>query len=876
MGRARREGLSPREREVLELLGEHLTHAEIAQRLFLSIRTVESHVASLRRKLTIDDHRALVRYAADRLQSRQLGAGFAALPAPLSSFIGRETELLTVQRAIASSRLVTVLGPGGIGKTRLAVTAAATVTDRDHTAYSDLVPITDPDAVAQAVATATGVSEPGRGRSFADAIVDQLRGRDALLVLDNAEHVVHAVTVLVERLLRDCAALRVLVTSRVRLVAPFEHVVSLGGLASAETETDLSVRGDAETLFLERGIAAGARLEADDLAAVRRICTALDGVPLALELAAARVPSLGLDGVERGLARHDTLLIGAQRLEARHASLHGALAWSYDLLGPTDRSVLRRVCTFQAPFRLSDAAVVAARGLTESEVEAALGRLVEHSLLSTVTGHGTTRYRALETVRQFGVGLLAANGDDAHFRHFEWANENAARLTADSAGTATWAAAFDAVANDLRAATAWARAACDARAAGHDLERQVSWLLFLRGHTTLAQAAYQAAADTAPDRPAAAACLATAGDVARCRVNGPEAVALDEAAATAWNVAGRSAQAAGCLARAAETLSRFAGMFETSPSSHHVTDLLNRAREAAGDDRVARLAVASAACQAGDVTTAELEGLIGESVALADAVTRSALLDRLTVVRLDAGDTKAAFDAAEQRLAPLRAAPLEPAVGLELKDALHMAVHLAIAVGELAAAVRYGLEHATLPHLREEPDLAMEDSIAPCVLAGEWTVAADAASRCLAVWHRSGYPTAAARAFAPAAAVLLHGLLEDDDERLRWEQIRDTIHGPRATTPPAYQPVFDAIVQLHHDEPERALACLAYSPADPFWGAMFEGWRRAVAAEAFARLSSDSGPDGGTTAGAGDGYAQALRALLAKAAGAREASTAIR
>src|SRR6202042_3642808 len=204
------ERISPREREVLELLGEHLTHEEIGRRLFISVRTVESHVASLRRKLDLPDHRALVRHA---VAVRAAAPGPAVLPAPLTSFIGRETELTALGAALQGARLVSVVGPGGVGKTRLALAGATALAGSypGGVRWADLAPVTEPARLADAVAEAcdAALSSP---RGPAEALIASLRGRPALLVLDNAEHLVNAVAVLAERLVSSCPRLTILAT----------------------------------------------------------------------------------------------------------------------------------------------------------------------------------------------------------------------------------------------------------------------------------------------------------------------------------------------------------------------------------------------------------------------------------------------------------------------------------------------------------------------------------------------------------------------------------------------------------------------------------------------------------------------------------------
>ncbi|MFF7389231.1 ATP-binding protein [Streptomyces scabiei] len=596
--------ISARETEVLALLGEHLSNAEISARLFISVRTVESHVSALLRKLDEPDRRALSRRAAESARTDR-PRPVPVLPVPLTAFVGRVRERAELAEAVKTRRQVTAVGPGGVGKTRLALAVAADTAGEfaDGVWFVDLAPVTDPVRVGAAVAEALGVGEqPGRG--VEESVLAALADREALLVLDNCEQIRDGVAPFLERLLVGCPGLRVLATSRARMMVPFEWVFPVPPLSS-----DGGGDSEAVTLFLDRVAAVGRPPEPALLDRVAAICERLDGMALAIELAAARWPTLGPDGLTAGLSDQLRILAGGPRADDRHRSVRAALDWSHDLLEPPDRALLRRISVFAMPFTAEAAGDVAGFApLDPAAVADGLGRLAEQSLLTATPTATGTRYQALETIRQYGTERLADADELAgvRSRHVAWCLAGAAALA--GAEAPDWRARFDAVADDLRAALSWAAARPDHRTPAHHLALALAGLTFTRNLLGESQQRYEQAAtlagaagaaggggdgggaaehgvvDTAGAAGAAAAAeaLREAAGVAGCRRLGDDMYRLHRAAAEAALRAGDSLGAARDLAAAATVAYRFSSEFARLPTPDEATALLTAARELSG------------------------------------------------------------------------------------------------------------------------------------------------------------------------------------------------------------------------------------------------------------------------------------------------------
>jgi predicted ATPase/DNA-binding CsgD family transcriptional regulator len=355
----------------------------------------------------------------------------APLPTPPTSFIGRASEIAHLGELLRRSdvRLVTMTGPGGVGKTRLALHVAAELPAAvaNGVVFVDLTPLADPDLVAATVATALGVRESG-DRPLADRLIDALRERHLLLVLDNFERVVEAAT-LVGDLLAACPRLTILVTSREPLRLAAERVVAVPPLPlpdPALPAEDLAA-SEAVRLFVERAQAVRADFALTDAnaPAVAEIVRRLDGLPLAIELATARVAHLPPTALLARLERRLPVLTGGARdAPARQRTMRDAVAWSYDLLPPEDQMLFRRLAVFVGGCTLEAAEAVA--GTPDDpggDVLDGVGSLVAKSLLRQEEGSdGEPRYRMLETVREFGLERLARSGEEAatRERHAAW------------------------------------------------------------------------------------------------------------------------------------------------------------------------------------------------------------------------------------------------------------------------------------------------------------------------------------------------------------------------------------------------------------------------------------------------------------------------
>ena len=364
------------------------------------------------------------------------------LPAELSSFVGRRGELAEVRRLLAESRLVTLTGIGGVGKTRLALRAAAGLRRafRDGVWLVRLDQLRDQALVAQAVAAALGLQDRA-GYAPAATLADYLAGRQLLLVLDNCEHLVDAAAKLADLLLRAAAGLRVLATSREALTMTGETVLSVPPLPVSEAGRPLTAaelaRFPAVGLFAERAAQAvpGFTVTEANMAAVAGICRQLEGLPLAIELAAARLPVLSPEQIEARLGDRLGLLTRGSRTQPdRQQTLRASIEWSYELCSAAERLLWARLSVFAGGFELDAAeGICADHRLAAGQVLELLAALAGKSILIAAHGEGVARYRLPETLREYGHERLQESGEYTALRrrHRDWHEQLARRVDTD-------------------------------------------------------------------------------------------------------------------------------------------------------------------------------------------------------------------------------------------------------------------------------------------------------------------------------------------------------------------------------------------------------------------------------------------------------------
>jgi predicted ATPase/DNA-binding SARP family transcriptional activator len=499
--------------------------------------------------------------------------GPGVLPVPATTFVGREQTLRDVDAAFETARLVTLTGPAGVGKSRLALEAARRLADqhRDGVRTCELSHLVHPIGVAAAMASALGVTA-GPGGTIEETLIDALATRRMLVVVDNCEHVLPAVAPLVERIIGHCRHVYVLATSRERLAALGETVVPVEPLELPHPKAD---PGEAWThpapaleLLRDRiqAVRAGFTPQQEEQAALVDVCRRLDGLPLAIELAATRMASMAPIDVARRLDRRLVVLTrGLRTAPTRHRTLRTAIELSYDLLDEPERRVFERGSVFAGGFTLAAGEHVCSgvSGLRLDDVADVIGALVDKSLLVLDYRRATTRYHMLETLREFARERLATRDDAgaaalAHAEYFVSLAEEADRNVRGPA-EGEWIDALDAEVANFRVAHAWARLNRRGDLAG-TLSAALTWFSFWRMRTEMFSWAEQladAAEATMGARHSEALAAAgrgawMGGDLGRSDLLAHQAIAAadDVSGRFGWHVLGDVALFRGALDRA--------------------------------------------------------------------------------------------------------------------------------------------------------------------------------------------------------------------------------------------------------------------------------------------------------------------------------------
>ncbi len=391
------------------------------------------------------------------------------LPLQLTALIGREQDIDEVKTFIETHRLLTITGAGGVGKTRVALQAGADLVDRfaDGVWFVDLAPISDPELVPSVAASALGLRQAG-GRSVIDSITTWLKSKHALLILDNCEHLLVAAATLADAIHRSCPDVRMLATSRQPLNIAGETAHRLPSLATPQIGSALraeeAMRYGAIAVFVDRAAMAGTQfvITDDNAAIIADICRHLDGIPFAIELAAARVKVLSIPNLAQRLNERFKILTGGSRTALPRQKTLGALIdWSYNLLSPHEQRLFNRMGVFAGGFGID--AVVAVCGdepADEIEILDVVSSLADKSLVSADTTKSKARYRLLESTRAYALEKLAVTNEreSIHRRHAEHFRDRA-KAFAKSFGqgsTAAWLADVESELDNSRAALEWA------------------------------------------------------------------------------------------------------------------------------------------------------------------------------------------------------------------------------------------------------------------------------------------------------------------------------------------------------------------------------------------------------------------------------------
>lgn len=415
------------------------------------------------------------------------------LPTQLTSFIGREKEIEEIKQAIAEHRLVTLTGVGGTGKTRLALQVAADLLDHfpDGVWFVELAPITNPELIPQTILSAFGISDQA-GLTPLQLLRDYLRDKNLLLVLDNCEHLIAASATLTDKLLNHARSLNILATSREALGIKGEMSWHVPSLSLPDVKHLPSIEGlsqyEAVSLFIDRAILAQPHFTVtkDNAPAIAQICFRLDGIPLAIELAAARVKALSADQIAKRLDDRFRLLTGGSRTALeRHQTLRAAIDWSYNLLSAEEKILFCGLSVFIGGWTLEATEQVCGQEESGFDVIDLLSQLVDKSLVNAKESGNDTRYSMLETTRQYAREKLfdSNEGETSHDKHEEYFLALAEQADREIHGPRQleWINAIETEHDNFRAALGWSISATHTEKAAR-LFNHLNWAVHLRSH----------------------------------------------------------------------------------------------------------------------------------------------------------------------------------------------------------------------------------------------------------------------------------------------------------------------------------------------------------------------------------------------------------
>ena len=642
------------------------------------------------------------------------------LPRQLTSFVGRERELAETREILASAPLLTLTGPGGVGKTRLSLQLGIDLLDEfeDGVWVCELGALADEGLVLPSIAASLNVTEQP-GRALAATLIDHLRTRHVLVLLDNCEHVLGSCATHAFGLLSGCPNLRMLATSREALGISGESVFNVPSLslptAERATSAEQAARWEAVQLFVDRAAAAqaGFRLTDANARSIVQICQRLDGIPLAIELAAARVRALPVEQISARLDDRFRLLTGGSRMAVtRHQTLRATIDWSYDLLAEEERAVLRRLSVFAGGCTLAAAeAVCSGDGIAEGDLLDLLSHLIDKSLLVAEATEGESRFRLLETVRQYARERLLDAGDaETAFRlHRDWYLALVERAKPDffrGPAPVHWLTVFDREDDNLRAALEWNSAEPAGAQAGLRMAAALWRYWEIRGYLTEGRRWLErtlVATDGEVSQLRANA-LTGAGILAQIQGDYPAALAYHEASLAQHRQLGNPHS----IAFAAHNLANVAGEQGDYARARQLYEESNEIARSSGDRHgtaIGLINLADVVSRQGDSATAR--SIFGEAVGLlrsmGDRFGTALAIDKSALAEARAGDPETARNLHDQALAISRELGDERGVARSL---MHLA-DLALQQGDRPRAKELHRECLRIRQsLRDMPGIA--------------------------------------------------------------------------------------------------------------------------------------------------------------------------